>query len=503
MIELDVLHSTLDGVTSAVMLADHEFRITHLNAAAQKLFEDARDRFSARFPGFDPARLVGQTMDAFHVNPAHQRALMGDPGRLPYQTTIHLDGLVVGLTVNAVRGSDGGVVGFALEWSDRTAQVLYEAEIERLHKAASAGDLDFEGDVASMAPEFAQVLGLVNDVFGGMKEVVTTVRDHLSRASDGDLSHPIEADWVGDHAVLRDAFNKMVNSLSESLREVSDAAEQISSGSTQVASTAHSVAQGASTQAEAVVQIKTTITSVADQAKAAAFAAQEVDRMSTQAGEAASLGDERMGRMLKAMEQIQEASQHISRVVKVIDEIAFQTNLLALNAAVEAARAGVHGRGFAVVAEEVRNLAARSAKAARETTEMIEDTMSKIGEGSRAAHETAEALAEIVSNVQLVRALVQDINQAAAEQAKGVADVDAGLTQIDGVTQANAAAAEQSAAAAEELSSQARRLTEQLSGFSLAEPADGHPTLPTDLSPELLAALQAMLSQQGQPAWAR
>ena len=492
--------SLLAGVTSCVMLADAAFNITFLNPAAQQLFSRTEAAFARRYPGFRAADLVGKNMDVFHVNPQHQRMLLANPSRLPYRTTVRLEGLVVGLSVNALLDSDGKPTGFALEWTDNTATALYEEEVRKLHDAAVTGQLSYRGDVELMSGPYVEMMTQINHILDGVLAPIAEVREAMNRSATGDFAQLIESHQVGDHAVLKDAYNAMVTQLSDTLAQVRMSSEQINAGSGQVASTASSLAHGATTQAAAIEQIGITIRSVADQAGATATASREVDRVSQLAGEAAARGDDRMNAMLTAMGNIEEASRHISRIIKVIDEIAFQTNLLALNAAVEAARAGVHGRGFAVVAEEVRNLAARSAKAARETTEMIENTLVKVEQGSTAANETASALHEIVENVDLVRSLIGDIAKAADEQAQGVSEVDRGLEQIDRVTQQNTAAAEESAAAADELSNQSELLNEVVSAFRLLA---GKPAGPTDLfadgfdlSPEMARALQAFVAQQ-------
>jgi len=495
--------SVLSGVTSCVMLVDAEFNITFLNPAAQQLFVRTESRFARRFPGFRATELIGKNMDIFHVRPEHQRKLLADPSRLPYRTTVRVEGLVVGLSVNATYAADGTHTGFALEWTDNTSTAVYEEEVRSLHDAAVQGRLSHRGDVARLTSPYSDMLSQINDIVDGLLAPVTEVREALGQSATGDFSISINSNYVGDHAVLKDAYNTMTTELSDTIRQIRLAAEQISAGSGQVASTAQSLAHGATTQAAAIEEIGTTIRTVAEQASSTAEAAREVDKVSQRAGDAAARGDDRMKAMLTAMGNIEDASRHISRIIKVIDEIAFQTNLLALNAAVEAARAGVHGRGFAVVAEEVRNLAARSAKAARETTEMIENTLLKVEQGSTAANETASALHEIVENVDQVRDLIGDIAKAADEQAQGITEVDKGLEQIDRVTQQNTAAAEESAAAAEELSSQSDLLTELISEFKLGT-GKKMPSMgglgggfnAADLNPDMAQALRAFLAQQ-------
>ncbi|MCD6527038.1 MAG: chemotaxis protein [Desulfuromonas sp.] len=208
---------------------------------------------------------------------------------------------------------------------------------------------------------------------------------------------------------------------------------------------------------------------LAAQTRTNAENAQQANTLATQAQTAADSGNTQMRQMVSAMADINESGLNISKIIKVIDEIAFQTNLLALNAAVEAARAGQHGKGFAVVAEEVRNLAARSAKAAQETAALIETSVSKAKHGAQIADSTSEAFSVIVDEIQKVTDLVAEISAASTEQAQGIAQVNDGIATIDEVTQQNTANAEQGAAAAEQLSSQAAQLADILTRFKLKQ----------------------------------
>jgi methyl-accepting chemotaxis protein len=502
-----VVKTAVAGLTSNIMLADKDFHIVHMNERALGMFRQREPEFRALFPGFAADRLVGQSMDIFHRNPAKQRALLADPSRLPYQTHIAVGGLHIDLSVNGVFDSEGALLGYLLQWTDVTARKHFEDEVNGLLGAVARGQLGARGAVARMDAVYGPILTSVNQILGAAVAPIDELRTCMTTAAAGDLTHRLTGDLHGDHAALRDAFDGMVAALSDTLAKVRGASDQIASGSGQVAASAQSLAQGATTSAAAIEEIGATIRDMANQSRKTAASAGEVDQLATAAGQVAVRGDDRMKGMLRAMDEIDEASQRISKIIKVIDEIAFQTNLLALNAAVEAARAGVHGRGFAVVAEEVRNLAARSATAARETTQMIETTIVKVGQGSKSAHETARALEEIVESVTRVKTVVAEIAQASNEQAEGIAQINVGLEQVDRVTQQNTAAAEESAAASEELSTQARTLRDVMTRFTLRQDR-GRPSASAapeagpgmDLTPELLAALQAYMAGAGAPA---
>ena len=274
-------------------------------------------------------------------------------------------------------------------------------------------------------------------------------------------------------------INRIIAGLNEGADQVNDAAGQVSSASQQLA-------EGASEQASSLEETSSALEQMAAMTRTNAENAKQANGLSVQARTAADAGDKTMQRLNQAMTAINDSSGKISKIIKVIEEIAFQTNLLALNAAVEAARAGEHGKGFAVVADEVRNLAQRAAQAARETTALIEDSVSKAKEGTDVAAEVGKALGTIVGDVTKVTELINGIAQASQEQAQGVEQVNTAVSQMDKVTQQNAAGAEESASAAEELSAQAQcvkgmvnELVVLVEGKEREETTASRPTAPT------------------------
>jgi hemerythrin-like metal-binding protein len=334
----------------------------------------------------------------------------------------------------------------------RVIGMIEEMGKGHLEERLNLGRSDEIGQMASAMDRFADNL---------QYEVVTA----LQLLSEGDLT--LEATPRDDHDAIMGALKKTVDDLNHLIAGISAAGEQIAGGARQLADSSHSLSEGSTEQASALEQITASMTGIASQTRHNADNAVEASRLAGHSREAAEEGNARMAEMVSAMGEINQSSQSIFKIIKVIDEIAFQTNLLALNAAVEAARAGKHGKGFAVVAEEVRSLAARSAQAAKETTDMIESSVVKARKGSEIADKTALALGTIMSEVTKAADLVGEIAEASGKQAVAIEEVNRGVMEIDKVTQRNAAISEQTAAAAGELSENASKLRGMLSRFKL------------------------------------
>ncbi|MDR1494062.1 MAG: methyl-accepting chemotaxis protein [Planctomycetaceae bacterium] len=284
-------------------------------------------------------------------------------------------------------------------------------------------------------------------------------------AGRGDWTYRVKIKSEKD--TMNQNLANMFEQVNDVLNQVQGAVLQVTIGTGQVAATSETLSQGATESAASLEEITSSMTEMGSQTHQNAQNAAEASHLAKDASEAAGNGQQMMQQMINSMEQITKNSQDVQKVIKVIDDISFQTNLLALNAAVEAARAGVHGKGFAVVAEEVRNLAARCAKAAGETTQMIENNNRQINEGAEIAQKTAEMLDQIVSHVANTTNLINEIATASNEQAQGVSQVSQALQQIDSVTQQNTASAEESASASSEMNNHATRLQQVVSRFKL------------------------------------
>jgi methyl-accepting chemotaxis protein len=350
----------------------------------------------------------------------------------------------------------------------RTIQNLID-EVGRLTQAAIDGDLQVRGNAGQFAGGYQQIVVGFNQAIDAILEPIKEAFAVLQEMENGNLMVAVTGAYRGEHALLAQAVNRTIDSFNTLLGEFRNAAGQVSTGAQHVSDSSQIMSQGAAEQAATTEEITASINEIGTQTQQNAENATQANNLALAAQEQANTGNAKMQKMLEAMTTIDESSASISKIIKVIDEIAFQTNILALNAAVEAARAGQYGKGFAVVAEEVRNLAARSANAAKETTALIESSIQKVAAGATIATETAESLSEIVTGIAQTTTLVGDIAVASNEQAAGIAQVNQGMGQIAQVTQTNTATAEQSAAASEELAAQAEVLMGMVQKFKLKE----------------------------------
>lgn len=299
----------------------------------------------------------------------------------------------------------------------------------------------------------------------------------------------VDVSIKSDKDKMNKSLAEMVAQVNDALSEVNSTVAQVASGANQVSDASQSLSQGATESAASLEEITSSMSEMASQTNQNAENATQATQLAKAAADAANDGQGKMTQMSESMVQIEKNAQETQKVIKTIDDIAFQTNLLALNAAVEAARAGQHGKGFAVVAEEVRNLAARSAKAAAETADLIENSNKQITEGVGISNQTAEALKTINDNIIKTNDIISDIAAASNEQAQGIAQINNGLSQVDSVTQQNTANAEETASASEEMSRQSGVLKQLISKFKLKNLQNAFSASPQAVQPQTAPAL--------------
>ncbi|NJN97392.1 MAG: HAMP domain-containing protein, partial [Anaerolineales bacterium] len=333
-----------------------------------------------------------------------------------------------------------------------------------------------------------------------LKQVVIDIVNISEKLADGDLTATPQAEYGGEFAKVKIALMAALDGLNSTMRQTNAVVEQVAQSVEQVRSISQDLASNAEEQSSAAEEVTSNLEETNTQVKANSENAEVSNQLASETGTVADLGQAKMKTMSEAMGAIADSSREIAKIIKVIDEIAFQTNLLALNAAVEAARAGQHGRGFAVVAQEVRNLAGRSAKAAKETAELIDDAGRRVADGVKVAGETSTALNEIVQNVTKVKDLAGEIASASEEQSKGLAQINVAMLQVNQGAQASSQQSEELASTADELGNLADRLREEAARFKLQEQkgfTDGMGgLLPAGITPEIMRQIVEMGRQQ-------
>jgi len=540
--------------SAAMMMVDAEFNIRYVNEAVVKMIGSRIEDFRQVTPEIDAEALVGKSMDMFHRNPTHARAILRDSANLPYRAEIVVGEGRFGLDITEITQPEKGRIGYVVEWRDVTElrmnrallaaiddyQLIFEfapsgeltrvnrnlvtalgVEAEALlglpHEAVLEGvdglegfwprlekhepivgrfrltapggrSLLAEGSVTPVPDRNDRLLKIVliaNDVTeaqaelqleherneamqAGQKQVVEGLRVALQRLATGDLCSLLDAEFPPEYEQLRQDFNRAVTTLSQAVQVVIDNAAEIDGEAREISNAAEDLSSRTERQAATLEETAAALDQLTSSVSSAAAGVGEANMVVVQARESAESSGQIVQQAVAAMGEIEESSRKISRIIGVIDDIAFQTNLLALNAGVEAARAGEAGRGFAVVASEVRALAQRSSEAAREIDTLITASSNHVRRGVDLVGETGSALQRILGSVNDIAARVSEIAASAQEQSAGLAEINTAMNQLDQVTQHNAAMFEQTTAASHALTRGAQALTVTTAQFRTA-----------------------------------
>lgn len=664
-----------DATSVALMAIDRDFRVTHVNEATRKLFALHGETFRSFWPSFDADKIIGQSIDLFHKNPAHQRKLLADPKNLPYKADISVGKLRFTLNIQGVFAPSGEYIGNVLEWADMSSSRLIDA----LHRSQAMIEFNADGVILSAnknfcdamgyeeseitgkhhaifvdpayakTPEYKQLweglrkgephaavlprckkngekiflLGSYNPVFDGdgvvrrvvkmasdvstleratrdrqavldalgrsqamiefnaegailsanqnfsevmgyqereiigkhhsmfvdpvfakspeyrnfwerlrrgeshaatlpritssgkkvyllgsynpvidedgvvrrvvkvavdvteaeserlaaiernaamaakQERIVDALRSGLSRLADGDLTAQIDTAFSEEYEQLREDFNRAIGELQSTISVVIENATGIQNSATEVSRAADDLSRRTENQAATLEQTSAALEELTASVRSASEGTEKANRSANDAKRNAEESGAVVKNTVVAMSEIEESSRQISQIIGVIDDIAFQTNLLALNAGVEAARAGEAGRGFAVVASEVRALAQRSSEASKQIKQLISKSSQQVERGVNLVNDTGKALQEIVKSVNEIATLVSDIASTAKEQATGISEINAAVSQLDQVTQQNAAMVEESTAASHSMKEEANALNNMVSHFKI------------------------------------
>lgn len=465
-IALGRIQSALEYIETPVTVSDGDGVLLFMNRSCRGLFQEFIQERPQHGNSADVSSLIGRKLLDFFEDD-RLRSIFQASLKESREAEFTIHGRTFLLTISPIYDSQGGYQGRVTQWMERTEQLKTEQEIQSVVDAARAGDLSQQVVTDNKSGFFLAFSNSINQLLEINRRFTDELGSVLSALAQGDLSKTVNGSYQGQFNLLKESTNQTIDRLREVISELLDSAREIAQSTREIAANNQDLSARTEKQAASLEQTASAmeeITSMVLNTAESVTAANELARSTRDLG---TRGDRVLADAITSMEEIDNASQKIEKIISVINEIAFQTNLLALNASVEAAHAGDQGKGFAVVATEVRNLAQRSAQAAKEIKTLIEDSGAKVSQGSMLVRNSGQALGEIVTSVNKVGDLLDEIANAGSEQSKGIEEVNRAIASIDAATQSNTAMVEQTAAASHELEKHARRLAEVTGFFNI------------------------------------
>jgi methyl-accepting chemotaxis protein len=473
--QLSRLLGALNSASANVMITDQQQKIIYLNQTIQHTFERLESELRQVLPQFLAANIIGQQLALFFSQHLHLLSAL-EGMQSTYTTNLQLGKLHFRLVANPIFSPQGERIGAVLEWLDRTGEVTVENEINQVITAAATGDFSCRIQLQHKTDFFLNLAQGLNRVLASTENGLNDINAVLGAIASGDLTQRVVTDYQGSFAALKDGCNQTTATLLQMLAEIRVAVTSINTASSEITQGNIDLSSRTEQQASSLEETAASMEELTGTVRQNADNARQANTLAAKASDVAVEGGTLIEQVVQTMASINESAQKIADIIGVIDGIAFQTNILALNAAVEAARAGEQGRGFAVVAAEVRTLAQRSANAAKDIKALISDSVNKIKNGNELVGKSGNTMKDIVISIQRVNDIMAEIAAASAEQSAGLDEVSKAVTQMDEMTQQNAALVEQAAAAAESLLSQSAQLADSVGRFTLD---DGGTTLAT------------------------
>jgi methyl-accepting chemotaxis protein len=458
----------LDCVSANLRIADDDGTVIYANKGLLTTLRQIEPGLREQQPNFTVDGFVGSNIGVFYQDPeAALKSLRELQGTR--QSELGIGHRIYNIITNPIVNERGQRLGTVGEWVDRTAELNAQRSVAALVSQASAGDLEARLDTSTLEGFYKELGTGINSLVETSGAAIGEIANLLSRVADGDLTQTLTSSYQGTFGRLRDDANQTVTKLRNLVGEIQQSAQTINTAAKEIASGNQDLSGRTEQQASSLEETASSMEQLTSTVKQNADNARQANELAGAAQKVADKGGEVVGQVVHTMSAIHQSSSKIADIIGVIDGIAFQTNILALNAAVEAARAGEQGRGFAVVATEVRNLAQRSAAAAKEIKGLISDSVEKVETGNKLVDQAGRTMEEVVASIKRVAKIMGDISDASSEQSAGIEQVSLAVSQMDEVTQQNAALVEQAAAAAESLEEQAHQLAMTVSVFRIAE----------------------------------